>query len=316
MTQGETLWNPIARLGTDWFANRPPARWQPTLGGLQLWADLLIRGPWRIQVHIHSGRHRLVDAWFTQRATGTYADCAAELANLAPVVSNGTSTETVLVLHGLIRTRYSMEIINRHLLDHGFDAHTVAYPSTQAPIETHAQHLSSIIDAIPGTAPIHLVGHSMGGLVARTYLDGNPDSRVRRVVMIGTPNQGAEKARFFEQIGLIPLVGPAAKQLIPGPEGIAAHLSPAVPIDRVEVGIIAGGGPRGRGYSMILPIDNDGVVTVASTKLPGAVDFCLVRGHHSFLPSILAVRTATLRFLRTGCFHRDGHKRPIPANAE
>ena len=281
MTQGETLWNPIARLGTDWFANRPPARWQPTLGGLQLWADLLIRGRWRIQVHIHSGRHRLVDAWFTQRATGTYADCATELANLAPLVSNKTSTETVLVLHGLIRTRYSMEIINRHLLDHGFDAHTVAYPSTQAPIETHAQHLSSIIDAIPGTAPIHLVGHSMGGLVARTYLDGNPDSRVRRAVMIGTPNQGAEKARFFEQVG-----------------------------------IIAGGGPRGRGYSMILPIDNDGVVTVASTKLPGAVDFCLVRGHHSFLPSILAVRTATLRFLRTGCFHRDGLKRPIPANAE
>ncbi len=210
MTQGDTLWNPIARLGTDWFAGRPPSRWQPTLGGLQLWADVLIRGPWRIQVHIHSGRHRLVDAWFTQRATGSHADCLAVLSELAPLPSNDTTNETVLVLHGLIRTRYSMEIINRHLLHHGLDAHTVAYPSTQAPIETHAQHLSSIIAAIPGTAPIHLVGHSMGGLVARTYLDGDPDPRVRRVVMIGTPNQGAEKALFFQRIGLIPLVGPAA----------------------------------------------------------------------------------------------------------
>jgi pimeloyl-ACP methyl ester carboxylesterase len=298
------------------------AGWLPTFGGLQLWADVCIKEGHRIQVHAQSGRHRLVDRWYLQRATGSYADCFARLeailADRPTLKENqlGSPKEnqlgSVLVLHGLGRTRYSMETIAGHLRHHGWNARTVAYPSLQAPIETHASYLSSLIRSIPGDGPVHLVGHSMGGLVARTYLDSDPDPRVRRVVMIGTPNQGAEKANFFERVGLIALVGPAARQLVPGPAGIACRLSGVVPNPRIEVGIIAGGGPGGKGYSFILPADNDGVVTVESTRLPGASDFLLLRGHHSFLPSILAVRTATERFLRTGSFRPDGTRQPIP----
>ncbi|MBY0588178.1 alpha/beta fold hydrolase [bacterium] len=304
-------------LSSDWMERSPLREGIPTLGGLQFWADVLIRGDWRIQIHAQSHRHRLLDRWFVQRATGSFADCAGRLESLmgstTGQISSRVAHGTVLVLHGLGRTRFSMETIASHLRHHGWNAHTVAYPSTQAPIEMHATFLAAIIRSVPGDGPIHLVGHSMGGLVARTYLESDPDPRVRRVVMIGTPNQGAEKAIFFERVGLIGLVGPAARQLVPGPAGIAHRLSSVFSSPVVEIGIIAGGGPLGKGYSFVLPADNDGVVTVASTLLPGAKDFLLLRAHHSFLPSILRVRTATERFLRTGCFRDDGKRQAISA---
>jgi pimeloyl-ACP methyl ester carboxylesterase len=254
----------------------------------------------------------LLDRWYRQQATGTFQVCLARLDELGPAeVSQPPAQPYVLVLHGLGRTRYSMRTMANHLRRHGFNAHTVGYPSTQAPIEAHAQSLAQIVRHLPGDGPIHLVGHSMGGLVARTYIDSDPDPRVQRIVMIGTPNQGAQKADFFESIGLIHLVGPAARQLVPGASGITSRLAPSVEGSGVEVGIIAGGGPGCRGYSLLLPADNDGVVTVESTRLPGSTDFCLVRGHHAFLPSILPVRTATERFLRTGAFSKDGVRVPI-----
>jgi len=71
-------------------------------------------------------------------------------------------------------------------------------------IDVSADELSKQIDACFGTdTPVHLVAHSMGGLVARRFIDLNPKrwqsmwdtagsgSLGGRLVMLGTPNYGS-----------------------------------------------------------------------------------------------------------------------------
>ena len=147
--------------------------------------------------------------------------------------------ETVLVLHGIVRTRYSMEDLAAHLRQAGYQAYSVGYPSTRADVERHARCLKSIVDGLPEASKIHFVGHSMGGLVIRAYL-ADPSSlrgeRLGRMVMIGTPNHGAERADALA--GTFPfdqIFGPAGAQLVTGPEGIAQQLPKSPPLE-FEIG--------------------------------------------------------------------------------
>jgi pimeloyl-ACP methyl ester carboxylesterase len=86
-----------------------------------------------------------------------------------------------------------------------------------------ARRLSASIDAIceqTGYERIHVVGHSMGGLVARYYvqrLDG--DARVHTLVTLGTPHQGTRAARLFPR--------GVCQQLTPGSDLLAELDQPA-----------------------------------------------------------------------------------------
>lgn len=286
---------------------------RPTFGGLQFWADVQLWRDWRIQLNVDRGVYRLIDGWYFQHAQGSLERCRQILAEVKePFDPEAGGADRVLLLHGLIRTRHSMDTLAYHLRSHGFECYTVSYPSTRLSMRAHADHLSQIVENLDGDRPIHFVGHSMGGLIARIYLEEHSDPRLKRIVTIGTPHHGAEKAILFNRVGLLPVVGPAAQELLPGGEGIFPELTPN-PTARcgVEIGVIAAGGPGGKGYSVVVPPDNDGVVTVASTMLDGAADFQLVRGHHTFLPSLLSVRQATERFLRHGYFRTEADRQPI-----
>jgi pimeloyl-ACP methyl ester carboxylesterase len=70
----------------------------------------------------------------------------------------------------------------------GFDARAHPY-DWRLPIETLAAQLNARI-AAEGRRGVMLVGHSMGGLVARAALSGGAE-RVRRIVQIGAPNGGS-----------------------------------------------------------------------------------------------------------------------------
>ncbi len=58
--------------------------------------------------------------------------------------------------------------------------------------------------------------------------------------------------------------------------------------------------------------DDDGTVSVQSTRLAGAADFIEVRSLHSFLMMNATVADATVRFLENGHFREDGTRYPIP----
>ncbi len=136
----------------------------------------------------------------------------------------------VILLHGLGRTSLSMAPMARALEEAGYLTANIGYPSREHPVEVLAA------DALPrgiaecrraGGKTLHIVTHSMGGILTRYYLSRHTLPDLGRVVMLGPPNQGSAVAdRLMDQRAYRIFNGPAGQQLGTGPEGIAARLGP------------------------------------------------------------------------------------------
>lgn len=205
----------------------------------------------------------------------------------------------VVVIHGALRSRVGLWPVVQFLRRRGFRAAAFGYATRRDSLERHAERLEAFLDDwLEGqVAPtLGILTHSMGGLVARAYLARPGAARQalrQRVAMLAPPNQGAALAARFR--GFRPfhwLYGQAAEILQPAR---AAALPP--PPASAEVLILAGGKREGeRGYSRWIAGNNDGLVGVAETALPGIAPE-LVYGAHSFLqwrPAVLARAAAFL----------------------
>lgn len=283
-----------------------------TLGGRQFWADVQFFHQWRIQRNVLTGHYRLLDEDDYRHASGTLEECRQALADIREADDlPPMSGEAVILIHGLIRSPKSMSKLKRRLrIDQdGFQTFSFGYPSTQVDIAESAEYLHQVIESLEGIERIHFVVHSMGGLVVRAYLAGHDEPRLGRMVMIATPNQGAELAdRFHRNVLFRALYGKAGQQLTRDPDGFIAGL----PVPGFEFGVIAGGRGTARGYNPLIPGDDDGTVSVDSTRLEGAADFVVVDRLHTFLVADDQTREYTIRFLKEGRFREEDERQPIP----
>ena len=286
-----------------------------TLGGRQFWGDVFFFRGWRIQQNVFTKHYRLLDSNDRRHTTGSLETCHQKLEKTKRIHALDPMTGTAVILvHGIFRSSQSFMKMQRKIEDAGFSAVRFDYPSTQVDIVRAAEYLHQVIQSLDGIEEIHLVVHSMGGLVVRAYLRKHHDPRIQRMVMLGVPNQGAQVAdKFQSRLLYKAILGPAGQQLVSNSQALIAEL----PIPPFEFAIIAGGrGNATGGINPLLSSDNDGTVTVDSTKLPGAADFMLVPCLHSFLMSNDKALDGTLHFLQTGrlCENRDCI--PIPHAAE
>jgi hypothetical protein len=181
------------------------------------------------------------------------------------------------------------------------------YPSRRAPIAAHAAALAGALRALaersPG--PLHLVTHSLGGILVRACLALPAAAawrhRVGRVVMLAPPNHGSDVAERLRRLRAFRrLVGPAGEELGTGADGVPARLG--APPAGVSVGVIAGARGTSPLFGRWLPRPNDGKVSVASARLPGMADFRVVRRGHTFLMLAPEVHAAVFAFLAHGRF--------------
>jgi len=192
----------------------------------------------------------------------------------------------------------------------------VSYPSTRRAVADHARALAAIVRNLHGITEINFVGHSLGNIVVRRYLaDGAdrargrlPDPRIWRFVMLGPPNHGSIAATALGKNDLFTVVaGKPAQQL----GSHWAWLEGDLATPPCQFGIVAGGQGNEQGFNSLLPGDNDGIVTVATTRLAGAADFLIVPRLHSLLPGDPKVMDHTLRFLQRGYFVSAEQRQPI-----
>lgn len=224
--------------------------------------------------------------------------------------------EMVVLLHGLGRTEMAMLLLESALADAGYNVHNVGYPSQALPPESLVEIVSSEINRCCANRreTVHFVGHSLGGLLIRAYLGRYQPANLGRVVLLGTPNKGSELAdvRHDELVSgelpagsllantLLELAGPAARALKTGANGFPA----ALPAPTYPVGVIAG--TRDNPLSnQWLPLPNDGLVTVESTRLEGMTDFLTFAVTHWGLRNDPAVAAQVISFLREGRFTHD-----------
>ena len=290
----------------------------PTLGGTQFWADELLFHQWRIQRNAVTGHCRLLDPSDVRQAWGTFQTCQKALDHFKRKRKlPAMRPEAVVVLHGLGRTRASMGKLCSFLSRQGgYTVLNVGYPSTRGDIADHARSLARIIDNLDGVDEISFVAHSMGNIVIRRYLADRTGEaggrrrsvRIKRLVMIGPPNHGSIAAARLDDISVVATVlGKPSEQL--GDHWPWLQSSLATPA--FEFGIVAGGLGNEHGLNRLLPGDDDGVLTVASTRLAGASDFVLVPVLHSLLVVDAKVLQYTLRFLEHGYFISADRRQPV-----
>lgn len=146
---------------------------------------------------------------------------------------------------------------------------------------------------------IHFVGHSLGGMMVRFYLEHYTLANLGRIVMIGTGNQGWEMYNLYRHLWLFNwLLGPIVQES--GDD--EASLPKTLYAVDYEVGIIAGTLSLNPWSYWIVPRINDGAVSVHHTCLKSMRNITMVPNTHELLPYDPRVLSEAFSFLKTGRF--------------
>lgn len=192
---------------------------------------------------------------------------------------------------------FVMVWLARRLRQRGFAVRTFSYPSMAGSLDANVQRLARFLAGLSASR-IHLVGHSLGGLLILSLLAHIGDARIRRVVLLGAPVIKSHCARCLQAL---PLIGRLLGRSLPGWSPAELEALPG----EVEIGILAGTVAVGLGRIVPgLPRPNDGVVAVAETHLAQAKDFITLPLNHSAMLASASCADQVAAFLRTGHFDR------------
>jgi pimeloyl-ACP methyl ester carboxylesterase len=211
--------------------------------------------------------------------------------------------DTVVLLHGLGRTRLSMNRMAKRLQKQGYEVMNIGYRSTRHGVAELAGRLHQELQTrrADGASRIHFVTHSFGGIVVRAYLKEYRPSNLGRVVMLSPPNQGSELAdRFRNNWFYRAFAGPSGQEL--GTQ----HSSTPNALGAVDfpLGVIAGDRSLNPLFSAWIPGPDDGVVSVSRARTEGMSDFLVVPRIHTFIMRSSKVTGQVVHFLENGEFAR------------
>jgi pimeloyl-ACP methyl ester carboxylesterase len=202
----------------------------------------------------------------------------------------------LVYVHGLWLSGREAFLIRKRMAERGYAWHTFEYASTLNDMAAIAEALGRFVADL-GAERVHLVGHSLGGLVILRCLASHPGLPPGRIVLLGTPSMASRAAhtvgrsRFGRQ-----MLGQAAVEEL-------VHRHERRWDGQRELGIIAG--TRSVGVSRLVvqfDEDNDGTVAVSETQLPGATAFLSLPVSHSGMLLSARVARETGSFLEHGRF--------------
>jgi pimeloyl-ACP methyl ester carboxylesterase len=212
----------------------------------------------------------------------------------------------VVLVHGLWMTgTLDMAYLRRQLRRCGFKVYVFRYRTVRRSLAENAARLDDFLARLPEST-VHLVGHSMGGLVIRKLLLDFPHQRPGRVVTLGTPHCASRAAAAFGRRA------PGRWMLGKSLQALTEALPPWQ--GRRDFGVLIGDLPYGLGrLTRRLPLPNDGTVAVDEASLAGATDTITLPVTHISMLFSRAVARQTCRFLRHGRFLAHAQRRTEPA---
>lgn len=223
--------------------------------------------------------------------------------NSAAPLASPKAIDQVILLHGLHMHAFAMWPMANRLRQQGFDCHRFGYHSVLHPVAKHSERLNQwLLKHLNDHQAFHLVGHSLGGLVIRDFLQRYPSwvaqGGIGRVVTLGTPHVGSVSAERL--IKWLPLAVGRAYQ------GALDGQAPAL-ISGIELGVVAGNRPKGMGYLIMTEAlrrqENDGSVLLSETRLPEAKDHITLPHSHTGMLLSHEVADQVVHFLQHGKFH-------------
>lgn len=214
------------------------------------------------------------------------------------------ANEHVVLVHGLWMHGALMSWMGRGIARAGYTVHRYTYPSVRMSMAQNARRLAAFCQALDAPR-LHLVGHSLGGLLIARMLGEPHQLDIGRVVVMGAPFVDSHAARRLSRVRFgAAAMGATVAEWFGGarPDGLA----------RYDIGVIAGSLGVGLGVMVApdLPPPHDGTISVAETRVPGARDHIVLPVSHSqMVVSNLIVRQVC-EFLRRGHF---AHPEATPA---
>lgn len=203
--------------------------------------------------------------------------------------------ETVVLVHGIWMRGSSLFVLQKRLGDRGFESCAFTYRSVRRSAASNADRLQGFIASLDADI-VHLVGHSLGGIVILHLFDRHPRQRPGRVVFLGSPVRGSAVAQRGARNPL--------SRFVLG-ESLRGALSGGTPPWRGgrPLGVIAG--TRSIGIGRVLGGlrgPNDGTVAVRETRLPGASDSVMLSVTHMGMVASRRVADQVCAFLKSGRF--------------
>jgi pimeloyl-ACP methyl ester carboxylesterase len=219
-------------------------------------------------------------------------------------VSNNLGMGTVIVyVHGLwVRGGEALWLRRRLARDLAAEARAFPYPSVAADATASARALAEYLAAIR-TDTLHVVGHSLGGLVIVKAFEEHAQTLGRlpagRIVLLGSPLRGSRSARNLARL-------PFGKKIM-GPAAVEELLMPRERRWKQprDLGVIAGNLGVGLGLLVgTLGGASDGTILAEECRIEGAADRVVLRVSHTGMLFSAAVARAASAFLSTGRFGR------------
>ena len=201
--------------------------------------------------------------------------------------------QPVLLLHGLLMRSPALLPMALRLRRRGFAPIIFSYSTLWRAPSLAMERLAMRLYGFGG-GPVHLVAHSLGGLIAAETLNRYQQLPTGRLVCLGSPIAGSAAARGLAERRLA-LVSGRSGALLRG--GLIQ-----LPRKR-EIGMIAGTRSLGLGkFFGSLEGANDGTIAVWETRLPGLADHVVIPSSHSGLIFSSQAAELTADFLETGYF--------------
>ncbi|GAB2645124.1 alpha/beta fold hydrolase [Vibrio panuliri] len=225
--------------------------------------------------------------------------------NTPKLDANKNATDLVILVHGFAKSGRVMKTFAYEFQNAGYQTCVLNYTSlgvsNNALTEQTGMQINSCLTQSENAQNVHFVGHSLGGLLIRHYLQEDhaliDEKRLGRVVMIGTPNHGSKVADHYAEKFWIHWLGEIPLSLTTSERAFSNKLNEP----SYNVGVIAGT----KGYqwtSKYFDERNDGLVSVDSAKLPLMDDYYEVSFSHHQLRSDPIVTSLVLSYITHGVF--------------
>lgn len=208
---------------------------------------------------------------------------------------------TVILIHGLGRTPRSMRGLARFLTQAGFDVVLHGYASRRQSMSELVEGLRARLDELSKAdhAPVHVVTHSLGGIVLRALLDAHPDAAIARTVMLAPPNAGSQiidfwRAGVWRQRLFGTLMGEVALGLHTGSTSLPNTLSR---LHGRDVLVLAGSRSLEPWFNPLFDEPHDGKVSVSSARLNEQAECVVLPVGHTFIMDDARVQMRIKQFL-------------------
>ena len=216
----------------------------------------------------------------------------------------GTKNELVVLVHGFARSHLSLRSMERACNSQGYNTINWRYNSLHGRISDHVNSLAEKLAKIPDDTMLHGIGHSLGGIILRGAFS-KYSSKLGRLVLLGTPNQGAQMIKRAPLLFQYRFIPQSLQELHPD-----SLLLKQLAIPNMEIGVVIGS----KSFHIANPVSwlnqyilhdlkHDGTVEQTSTTLLPNTDLFIANTNHSFLPSDKNIIQQSLHFIKFGQFN-------------